>query len=603
MRAAISKTMALIRSDTLLTGRSNTGDYKGLVDIDATTDFVQLKNKNAQGNTIFHFVLCLSEAKGMCIIMKKIIKRAVAFSMAAVMCISLAACGSTTGTSTSTTGSGEGGADGIKVVVASSADPGNYLPFNASNSVRTQLNYFFYESLFEEFYEFGKLTPVIASEYERTGDGVYLITLNENVYDSNGNPITADDVVFCYNKIMEIGERKNDCGELQSITKVEDYKVEMTLSRDQIGTFDRIVTSVDIVSQKSYEESATGFSSDPIGTGPYIVEKWIPGSSIIFVKNENYWNKDGGLNNQNCDEIEVRFIAESAQVAIELETGTVDFAYNLTTKDAADFENKPGFAIASLPFTQVRTVGFNCDESSVFSNEKLRQAVSYAIDAAAIVQSIYDGKGGVPSVAAVPEGNYFSDYVESWNDNIPYEYNLEKAKELMAEAGYPDGGLKVRLMTKDGAEYRTTCEVIQAYLAEIGITVEILAYENALYQTYRYQPDAYDFYLCQVAPNGQSYVPCGWKWFLNAGTEGKNTFFMADSHMQELLNASLGQDTHSEDSIDELWKYIEETCCMYPYAYTYTNYIHVDTLDPYINWGIDFLPNLSTYSDSWARHR
>ena len=77
---------------------------------------------------------------------------------------------------------------------------------------------------------------------------------------------------------------------------------------------------------------------------------------------------------------------------------------------------------------------------------------------------------------------------------------------------------------------------------------------------------------------------------------------MADSHMQELLNASLNRDTHSEETVDELWKYIEETNVMYPYAYTYTNYVHVDTMKPYIMWAQDCLPNLSTYSDSWARH-
>ncbi|MGC6176898.1 ABC transporter substrate-binding protein [Lacrimispora sp. 38-1] len=544
--------------------------------------------------------------------MKKIIKRSAAFLMAAVMCISLAACGSatdagksTTDTSTSTTDSGKEGSNYIKVVLASSADPGNYLPFNATNSVRDQISYVFYEGLFEDYYKNGELTPVIASGYERTGDGVYLITLNNNVHDSKGNPITADDVVFCYNKILEIGERKSDCGELQSVKKVDDYKVEMTFTPDLVGAFERVVTAVSIVSQKSYEESKTGFSSDPIGTGPYVIKDWLPGSSITFLKDENYWNKDGVLNNQNCDEIEVRFIAESAQVAIELETGAVDFAYNLSTKDTVAFDNKPGFATETEPYTMVRTIGFNCDESNVFSNQKLRQAVSYAIDGAAIVQSIYDGNGGLPNVAAVPdtEGNYFVDYVKSWNDSIPYEYNLEKAKELMAEAGYPDGGLIVRLMTKDMPEYRSTSEVIQAYLAEIGITVEILAYENALYQTYRYQPDAYDFYLCQVAPNGSSFVPCGWKWYLTARENGKNTFFSDDPKMQELLNASLGRDTHSEKAVDELAKYIEETDVMYPYAYTYTNYVHVDTMKPFIFLGQDCLPNLSTYSDSWARHK
>ena len=81
-----------------------------------------------------------------------------------------------------------------------------------------------------------------------------------------------------------------------------------------------------IVSQKSYEASTTGFSSDPIGSGPYYISNWIPGASLTLKKDENYWGKDEGFNNQNVDEIHVKFIAEPAQVAIELETGNVDFA-------------------------------------------------------------------------------------------------------------------------------------------------------------------------------------------------------------------------------------------------------------------------------------
>jgi peptide/nickel transport system substrate-binding protein len=535
--------------------------------------------------------------------MKKVNKKLVALLMLAIMCVSLTGFSSKKDTSKSTSGSAKVGSGYIKVVMAAAADPGNYLPFNATNSVRDQLSYFFYEKLFASYYKQGKLTPVIATGYKYVGGGTYLIMLNKKVHDSKGNPIKADDVVFCYNKILKNGQRKSDCGELQSVVKVDDYMVKMTITPDLVGGFENIVTTVPIVSQKSYEASKTGFSSDPIGTGPYTVKDWIPGSSITFVKDKNYWDKDGGLNNQNCDEIQVRFIAESAQVAIELETGAVDFAYNLSTKDADPFDNKPGYAVEKMPFTQVRSIGFNCDKSSVFSNIKLRQAVSYAIDAAAIVKSVYDGKGGVPNVAAVPKGNYFNDYVKSWSSHTPYAYNLNKAKKLMAEAGYPNGGLTVRLMTKDAPEYRSTCEIIQAFLANIGINVKILAYENALYQTYRYQPSAYDFYLCQVAPNGQAYIPCGWKWYLKAPPGGKNTFFMDDSHMQDLLNTSLSRKTHSLQTVDALWKYIEETDCMWPYAYTYTNYVHVDTMKPYIVWGIDCLPNLSTYSDKWARHK
>lgn len=537
--------------------------------------------------------------------MKKTVKRLLALLCTTGICLSMAACGN------STTSGGQPGSDTsassdyIKVVIAGASDPGNYLPFNADNSVRDTYSQYFYEPLFGIYGSEG-LTPVIATGYERVSEGVYQVKIHDNVYDYNGEHITANDVVFCFNKVIENGERKSSMGELQTVNLIDDYTVEFIIQPDLIGTFERAVSCVYIVSQKSYEASTTGFSSDPVGTGPYYIDNWLPGASITFLKNENYWNKDGNLNNQNCDEIEVKFIAEPAQVAIELETGNVDFAYNVSSKDAESFVDMPGFSIIDTPFVQVRALGFNCDESSVFSDVRLRQAVCYAIDAAGIMQGVYDGKGGVATALAVPEpeGGFVLDYVQSWNDKIPYEYNLEKAKKLMAEAGYPNGGLKVRLMAKDMAEYRSTSEVMQSYLSKIGIEVEILCYENALYQTYRFQPDTFDFYLCGVANNNMPYAPAGWKWYLNRdAASGKNVLFMDDIKMQELLETALGIDTHNDQSVDALHSYILDTACLYPYAYTYNNYVHVDTiLEPKVAAGIVFFPNMSTFSSDYARH-
>lgn len=426
--------------------------------------------------------------------MKQSIKRGAALLCTMVVCLSMAACGGN-GDSGSTSGNSSSGTGGDpnyrKVVIAGSSDPGNYLPFNADNSVRGTYSVYFYERLYELF-DVDKMTPVLATGYERVDDGVYHVTIHDNIYDYNGEHITANDVAFCFNKVIENGERVNSMGELQVVNALDDYTAEFIIKPDLIGTFERCVTSVDIVSQKSYEASETGFSSDPVGTGPYYISEWTPGSSITFLKNENYWGKDGvvGFENQNCDEILVKFIAEPAQVAIEMETGNIDFAYNISSKDADTFVGRDGFSIIDSPFVQVRALGFNCDESSIFNDIRLRQAVCYAIDPAAIVHGVYDDKGGVATCLAVPEpeAGFVLDFVPAWKEEMPYEYNVEKAKELMAEAGYPNGGLKVRLMAKDQDEYRSTCEVIQAYLAQIGIEVEIMCYENALYQTYRFQP-------------------------------------------------------------------------------------------------------------------
>lgn len=535
--------------------------------------------------------------------MKRNVKRAIALLCAMVICLSLVACGSSSAPASSGS-STEVGSNYRKFVMAGASDPGNYLPFNADNSVRNTYAIFFYENLFDLFGT-DSLTPTIASGYERTGEGVYVVKIRENVYDHNGEHITASDVKFSFDQPIEIGERTSSLGEIAEVKVVDEYTVEFDLNPDLLGSFERAMTSTPIVSQKSYEASTTGFSSDPVGTGPYYIADWTPGASMTLKKDENYWGKDESFGNQNLDEIEVKFIAEPAQVAIELETGNIDFAYNVSSKDADSFADMPGFTVTAKPFAQVRGIGFNCDSASACSDVRIRQAICYAIDNAGILQSVYDGKGGVATSLAVPEpeGGFVIDYDQAWRNMSPYEYNIEKAKELMAEAGYPDGGLKLRLMAKDQDEYRSMTQIIQANLAKIGIEVEILCYENALYQTYRYQADAFDFYCIGISNNGVPYVPVGWKWYVGKHSDtGANVLFQNDDHMEELVNAALNIETHNAETVGALQNYILETCSMYPLVYTNADYVHVDTVSNLVWRDVFFYPNMSTISDEFVSH-
>ena len=537
--------------------------------------------------------------------MKKITKRVLALLCALVVCLSMAACGGSGSANSGNSGASAEGGDGYrKIVIAGPSDPGNYLPFNADNSVRQTYALYFYENLFDLFGT-GDMRPTIASGYERTGDGVYIVKIRENVYDHSGNPINAHDVVFSFEKPIELGERTSSLGEIASVKAIDDYTVEFIFNPDLLGSFERAMTSTPVVSQKSYEASSTGFSSDPVGTGPYYISDWTPGASLSLKKDENYWAKDLGFNNQNVDEIEVKFIAEPAQVAIELETGNIDFAYNASSKDADSFVGMDGFTVTNIPFAQVRGIGFNCDSTSVCSDVRVRQAICYAIDNAGILQSVYDGKGGVATCLAVPEpeAGLVIDFDQAWKDMKPYEYNPEKAKELLAEAGYPNGGLKLKLMAKDMDEYRSTCQVIQANLAQVGIEVEILCYENALYQTYRDQPDAFDFYCIGISNNSVPYVPVGWKWYVGKHADtGANVLFQKDDHMEELINAALNIETHSNETVGALQDYILETACMYPYVYTYNSYVHVNTISDLVFRDVWFYPHMSTFSADFVSH-
>lgn len=465
-----------------------------------------------------------------------------------------------------------------RLVIQGLSDPGSYTLFDAGSSVRSQYQVCFYQTLFEELVP-GELHPVLAESYERVGDGVYHITIRDGIHDSEGNPITIDDVVWCFQSAKDGGMRNSTYNNVVNIEKIDDRTFEIAFGEEFVGEFKYLMcmNGQPIVSRAAFEASEDRFASDPIGTGAYKLKSWNQGSSMILEKNENYWDEANKEAMQPYEEIEFRFISESTQIALALETGEVDVAWGVSNQDVAKFTEDKGFhQIAQIdPLT--RALLFNCDPSNPFSDKRLRQAVCYAIDAEATITAVTEGIGEpCHCLIAAKDNSFFYDYNTDWNDQDYYGYNLEKAKELMAEAGYPDGGLKVRLMTKDTPEYNTTCQIMQAFLSQIGIEVEIMAYENALYQTYRYDPTAWDMNLCQVGGSVSVLQP--WKWYCTPGAAGENrTIYMMDgSEFWPIYCEGAHESTHSPETVEAAWQWMKEEVPMYGYGFNYKFVIYND---------------------------
>ncbi len=524
--------------------------------------------------------------------MKTKIMKTLALLLVAALMLSLVACGGDTAKETEAPAANSNNsenavsapaADGSRrIVIQTLSDPGTFTAFEATSSVSTAIEGAFYEHLFAQ-YTAGELTPVVASGYERVADGVYEITVCDGVHDSKGNPITVDDIVWAYQTVIERGKRSTVYGNVKSVEKIDDHSLRITLGEEFVGEFAGIVTSLAVISRASFEESETGFASDPVGTGPYKVKSWTQGSSLVLEKNENYWNKETMADLQPYDEIEYRFISEPTQVALALETGAVDLALGVSPQDASKFTEDKGFHTVTIVDNLCRGLLFNCHESNPFSNVKLRQAVCYAIDAEAVITAATDGVGKpCKALVAANDQSAYSDYNMEWNDQSYYDYNPEKAKELLAEAGYPNG-LKVRIMTKDNPEYRTTCEIMQAYLAEVGVEVEIMAYENALYQTYRYDPSAFD--ICVMQIGGSQSVLQPWKWYVqpDPARDNLNVCMFYDEEFWNIYGEAAHESTHSPETVETAWQWMKENVPMYGYGYTNKYFIYNDNVtDPFV---------------------
>jgi ABC-type transport system substrate-binding protein/nitrate/nitrite transporter NarK len=381
------------------------------------------------------------------------------------------------------------------ICVGINSDPGSLNPFSGSGNGVNSTFPVIYEALADPQWNCGPIEGVIAKEWEKVGDLTYHIKIHDYVYDSAGNHITADDVAWCYNMTKEAGAHRN-LRYLQRMDVVDEYTVELEITSDVLGIFEKVISDVKIVSKAAYEADSEEFASNPISTSPYKVVEFIPGSKIVLEKNDNYWQTDESLitnyQKANVDRIEFNIIKEESQMVVALETGTIDMVSGLSAKNAARFENDPDYNIFVELQNLSQVMFFNCHPDNPFNSKELRQAVLYAIDIQGLIKGAADGQA-IP--CSTFGGNMFSDYNPEWEKTKWYEYNIVKAQELLAEAGYQPGELTVRMVSNGNAIRKKIGQIMQGYLGAIGINVEIIDYEDALFNTYKYEPGEWDILL------------------------------------------------------------------------------------------------------------
>lgn len=470
--------------------------------------------------------------------------------------------GGTTGGGKTNTGAGtaSGGSTGgtpdreIVFRIQIPEDPGTFDPNMTDNNGTSATHAQIYENLFYTLDGGITMNGILAKGFEKdetATEPTYVIEIFDNIYDSDGNHITAEDVAFSFNQCIADGNQPITVGNITEVKAVEDYKIQIIFKAD---TFTVLNVPVRIVSQKAYEEN-NGMGDHPVATGPYMLESWDLGSTVVLKKNENYWNRENPLRleEQNADKLVFKVVQETSQIAISLETGALDFSANVSEIDVPKFESNPDFIVYSEPDTMMRNLFFNQREGSIFADKRVRYACAYAIDREACLDGVFDGKGAVLNGFRHP---LFGDYIPEW-DNEPYfPYDLDKAKELMKEAGY-ENGFSCRLMTDSTSRHQALAEIIQQQLSLIKIDAEILCYDGALFNTYRFDPNAWDIMVINKTAGTCSQV---WSWNLGATatSAGTTATFLDDPKLKELIAECNAAATHSPEKVNETWEYIND---------------------------------------------
>ena len=325
-----------------------------------------------------------------------------------------------------------------------------------------------------------EIYPEIAESWEWTDETHLVFHLNPNVKFSNGTPLTADDVVFTLNRARSddptLSKVSGQLGLVTDVSKIDDYTVQVTTSAYSneliynFGSYPLVIQS-----KAAYEDLNNG---EPwlIGSGPYSFKEWQEGQYVTFTKNEDYWNKENRPSYAN--EITFKFLLEASQRAIALQNGEIDVCVDPPVTDLRFLEDDENVTVHTQAGTRLFYLGMNVAKDP-FTNEKLRQALSCAVDKETVIAIVLDGLGKWQTSVLNRGAWSFLD-----NDQVEgYTYDVDRAKALLEEAGYKPGELTVELFTPTDDPYKTIAPIIQANLKEIGVNVVIKSMDQATLKT------------------------------------------------------------------------------------------------------------------------
>lgn len=416
--------------------------------------------------------------------MKKTWKKVAALILVAAVSVSAAGCGGS-GASKEVTGnaqtSGEKPAGGTDtgsgeykdtLTWAQGADITSLDPHQGKETTAVQVTKHIFDTLTVVNPETGVLEPSLAESWEQTSDTSYIFKLRQDVKFHDGSQMTAEDVKFSLDRAIKSAAVSYIVDFIDTVNAVDEYTVEITLDAPYAPALRNLsVPFAAIVPKKTVEQDEEGFKLHPIGSGPYKFVDWKQGDSARLEAFDEYWGTPAATRN-----LVMRVIPEASQRTIALETGEVDLAYDILPNDMARINDNPKLALFEAPSLSCYYLSLNMNKVP-FDNAKVREALKFAIDRQTLIDTIACGAGQPADAIIAP-------LVFGYYSPGAYEYNPEKAKELLAEAGYPDG-FTTSIWVNDNQARVEICQAIQAMLQDVGITcnVEVMEFGSFISRT------------------------------------------------------------------------------------------------------------------------
>ena len=330
-----------------------------------------------------------------------------------------------------------------------------------------------------------KIIPMLATGYTASDDATeFTITLREGISFTDGTPWNADAALANVAKWgdKELGLKRTTflCNMLKSWEKIDDYTIKITLN-EPFGAFISNLAhpACVIMSPKQIEAGVEACAYSPVGTGQYTFVEWIEGDHLTLALNPEWWGYDaeicGGTPLADADAgfktITFKPVTESATRVAMLQAGDAQVIWPTPTESVSVLEMDPNVTSYVDDGIVVRFLMLNTQKEP-FTDKRVRQAIDYAINKDAYIAVVKNG-------LATKADSIIGPAVQYYKPNELREYNIEKAKELLAEAGYPDGFTTTAMYANTTANQKQA-EFLKQQLEQVGINLELKGMESAI---------------------------------------------------------------------------------------------------------------------------
>lgn len=369
------------------------------------------------------------------------------------------------------------GPENSEVVIAQGVDPTTMDPLQQRETTTVNVLQHFYDPLLRRNAEdTTTFDPVLAESWEMVDETTLRLNLRGDAVFADGEPFDAADVKYTVDYLlgelpgMDPALAQFQFEPLTGAEVVDEHTVEITTAEPDPLLLDRL-TSLFMVPEGAVDDDPDALAAEPNGTGAYRMVQWDRNSQVVMEARDDYF-----LGAPEINSVIFKTIADGASRLAGLQSGDIDVITNVPADNVAEVDAADGVATKTVPSTRVASIWLNTLESEPMQDARVRQALNHAVDVDTIIEQVMSGYG--QRVATIVPEN-FTNYDP---DIQPLEFDPDKAQQLLAEAGYPDGFTMELLLPQGRYPFaEEVSQAIQSYLADVGVTAKLRTVEFGVF--------------------------------------------------------------------------------------------------------------------------